>query len=481
MKLSLEDQKRRDMAEIRHLMGPARLGQLETVAITALIPYAHNARTHDEKQLSVIERSIQTFGIVNPPLVDQNNLIIAGHGRVEAARRLGIAEIPVLRVGSLTPDQIRAYRLADNRIAELAGWDEGILAIELQHLCEVDIEGNIEVLGWDNPEIELLLDTHLNAGSDPDIEEEVPPLAEMPVSRLGDLWLCGRHRVLCGSALDGAALHHLMAGEQAQLVCQDPPWNCKVSSISGLGKIKHREFAMASGELSEAEFRKFLEDEIRGNAEHAKPGAVVQIFIDWRGIEKVIAAGTAAGLELINVCVWVKSNGGMSGGPWRSQHELIAVFKKPGGKIKNCVQLGRFGRYRTNVWQMAGQNSFGKERMEALESHPTRKPVHLIAEAIRDVTDRGDIVLDTFLGSGTALIAAERTGRAAYAMELDPLYVDTALRRFETLTAIEPVHAESRRTFAEVAAEREASPADNDHDKGAKPPVRTRRRVGAAS
>ncbi len=262
---------------------------------------------------------IRTFGVVNPPLVDADNVIIAGHGRVEAAKRLGITEIPVLRVESLTPDQIRAYRLADNRIAELSGWDSKTVAIELQHLCNVEIDGSIEVLGWEWPEIELMHEKELKVGvADPEGDEDVPPLAERAISRVGDLWLCGRHRVMRGSALDGDALGCLMEGERRKSVCQDPPWNIKVSEIGGAGKTKHREFAMASGEMSDTEFRQFLLDNINSNSAHAKPGAVFQIFIDWRGVEKVVAAGLAAGLELINVCVWVKTNGGMSGGPWRS-------------------------------------------------------------------------------------------------------------------------------------------------------------------
>jgi DNA modification methylase len=304
------------------------------------------------------------------------------------------------------------------------------------------------------PEIDLLIDppaAKAPAASDPD--EIVPPPAAVAVSRVGDLWKLGRHRVVCGSALDPEVYTRLLNGEQVRMVCQDPPWNIAVSTISGMGKTQHREFPMASGEMTDAEFRTFLTDTIRLAAAHSVEGAILEMFIDWRGVEKMIAAGESLGLRLINLCVWAKTSGGM-GSLYRSQHELVVVFTKPGAPYRNNVQLGKFGRYRTNVWSMAGQNSFGAERMAALESHPTAKPVALIAEALRDVTDRGDLVLDSFLGSGTTLMAAERTGRVARCIELDPLYVDTALRRWEASTGETAVLEATGQTFAQVATKR---------------------------
>ena len=469
---------RRKIAAANRSLGPGVLSQIVEVPITQLVPYAHNARSHSDAQLAVIGQSLQAFGWMNPVLVGDNDEIIAGHGRVEAARRLEHSTVPVLRIGGLTPDQVRAYRLADNRIAELAGWDTEILAIELQHITSVDIGCSIETLGWNMPEIEVLLETEVRLReAEDDVADELPPPSATAVSRLGDVWLCGDHRILCGSAIDAAALARVMGGNQAQLICQDPPWNLAVKSIVGSGRTKHREFVMGSGEMSVAEFRQFLRNELSCNAVHAVPGAVFQVFIDWRGVEKVIAAGEAEGLELLNVLVWVKTNGGMSGGPWRSQHELIAVFRKPGGKIKNRVELGKYGRYRTNVLEMAGLNSFGAGRIEALESHPTRKPVQLIAELIRDVTDIGDVVLDTFLGSGTALIAADRTGRVCHGMELDPLYVDTIVRRWEQHSKCTAVLEDSGKTFAELEAERRQT----DPSTASKlQSVRTRTRPNAA-
>lgn len=466
------------MAAVNQILGPGVLSQVTEVSIEQLVPYGHNARTHSDEQLAVIGQSLQAFGWMNPVLVDDDHVIIAGHGRVEAAKRLGITHAPVLRVGGLTPDQIRAYRLADNRTAELSGWSSEILAIELQHITEVEIGCSIETLGWKMPEVEVLLETHRDStAAEDDSADDVPAGSDIAVSKVGDLWLCEAHRVLCGSAIDAAAMAKVTDGKSVQLICQDPPWNIPVKSIVGSGRTKHREFVMGSGEMSVADFRRFLGDELRCNANHAVPGAVIQVFIDWRGVEKVIAAGEAQGLELLNILVWVKTNGGMTGGPWRSQHELIAVFRKPGAKIKNRVELGKYGRYRTNVLHMAGLNSFGKGRMEALESHPTRKPVALIAELIRDVTDFGDAVLDSFLGSGTTLIAAERTRRTCFGMELDPIYVDTAIRRWEQFTGKQAVLEGSGKTFGEVEAERAQI---NTADTTTVAPVRTRTRRRAA-
>lgn len=477
MKLPPKEQKRREIAAAKRSLGSAVLSQVTQVPIDQLVPFAQNARTHSDEQLAIIGQSLQAFGWMNPVLVDENNLIIAGHGRVEAARRCGFEEVPVLRVAGLSPDQMRAYRLADNRIAEIAGWDNEILAIELQHITAIDIGCGIETLGWKLPEVEILFDTHVHSKSQADdTADELPPASDVAVSKVGDLWRCGVHRVLCGSAIDGAAWVQLMGDTKAQLVCQDPPWNLAVKSIGSSGRTKHREFVMGSGEMSVAEFRQFLCDELRCNAEHAVAGAVLQVFIDWRGVEKVIAAGEAEGLELINVLAWVKNNGGMSGGPWRSRHELIVVFRKLGASIKNRVELGKYGRYRTNVLEVPGLNSFGKGRLEALESHPTRKPVELIAELIRDVTDIGDVVADSFLGSGTALIACERTRRVCHGMELDPLYVDTIVRRWEQFTGKQAFLDGSSQSFAELEVER----AGCQSISSSLPPARTRARRKAA-
>ncbi len=429
---------------------------IERVPISRLKPSPRNARTHNEQQLTVLMASMREFGFINPVLVNEHGEIIAGHGRVEAARRLGISTVPVIRIEGLSETQIRAYRIADNRIAELAGWDYEILAIELQHIEEIEVDFPIEITGFTPIEVDVVAEkaqaTDTKEKEDP--ADRVPLVQKQAVSRPGDLWLLGpKHRLLCGSALVPRNYERLLEGRAADFVCQDPPWNIAVKSISGAGRTQHREFVMASGEMSHVEFRQFLLDQLACNLAHARPGAVFQVFIDWRGVEKVIAAGSSLGLELINVCVWFKGHGSF-GSPWRSSHELIVCFRNPGAPIKDRVKMGQHGRTRNNVWQVPGMGSFGKGRMEALAMHPTSKPVALLTEAIRDVTDRGDIVLDSFAGSGSCLIAAEKTGRIGYGMELDPLYVDTIVRRWQDYTGIEAVLEADGRGFPVIESER---------------------------
>jgi len=429
-------------------------GCIEYCAPEALRPYSGNARTHDEEQIKVLMGSIRGFGFINPVLIDKDGVIVAGHGRVEAARRLGMTEIPVLRIEALTPDELRAYRLADNRIAELAGWDSEILAIELQHLSEVELDFGIEVTGWTNVEIDAaILDGKADEEEDADPADAVPAVGKIAVSRLGDMWLMGKHRLLCGSALEASSFNRLLGDEKAVLICQDPPWNIAVKSISGSGKTQHREFLMASGEMSDEEYRAFIETQLARNIECAVPGAVIQSFIDWRGVEKVITAGISLGLELLNVLVWHKGHGSF-GSPWRSAHELIVCFKVPSAPIKDRVRMGKHGRIRSNVLEVPGMGSFGKGRMEALESHPTSKPVALVTELIRDVTDRGDIVLDSFMGSGSCLLSADRSGRIARGIELDPLYVDVIVRRWQDHTGEDAILEGDGRSFAEIAEAR---------------------------
>lgn len=446
-----------------------RHDRIEYRAPEALKPYPGNARTHDDAQIEVLMGSIRAFGFVNPVLVDEDGVIVAGHGRAEAARRLGLAEVPVLRIEGLTPDELRAFRLADNRIAELAGWSSEILAIELQHLTTVELDFGIEVTGFTAVEIDAaILDRGDDTDDEADPDDEIPELARVAISRLGDLWLMGKHRLLCGSALEASSFEPLMGEERATLICQDPPWNIPVKSISGSGRTKHREFIMASGEMSDEEFREFISTQLKCNIERAQPGAVIQSFIDWRGVEKVITAGTSLGLKLINVLVWHKGHGSF-GSPWRSAHELIVCFKVPGAPIKDRVRMGQHGRIRSNVLEVPGMGSFGKGRMEALEAHPTSKPIRLLTELIRDVTDRGDLVLDSFMGSGSCLIAAERCGRVVRGIELDPLYVDVIVRRWQKATGEIALLARDGRSFDEIArARREAggdeadSPANPD-------------------
>jgi len=405
-----------------------------------LKPAPSNARTHSEKQVGQIARSIERFGFNNPILIDENRGVIAGHGRLRAAQKLGLATVPTIRLAHLDAQQLRAYALADNRLAELAGWDREILAIELQGLLEVDLNFEITDVGFEMAEIDLLLEEARPDGSTVD-DEVMPDSSQVArLARRGDLWQLGDHLLFCGDALDRLSYQALLGQERADLIFTDPPYNVPIKGhVSGLGKATHREFVQASGEMSEAEFRQFLSSTCEVLRDFSADGSIHFICMDWRHIDALIDAGRSPYSELKNICVWVKPNGGM-GTLYRSRHELVAVFKAGTAKHCNNVQLGAHGRYRTNVWEYDGMNSFQAGREEKLAMHPTVKPVGLVADAILDCSRRGDIVLDPFSGSGSTLLAAERSGRRCRAMELDLAYVDVSLARFARLTGKTPVN-----------------------------------------
>lgn len=428
--------------------------QIELRAPAKLRAYPGNARRHSKKQIRQIAESIRRFGFTNPVLVGDDGEIVAGHGRVEAAKLIGLPTVPTLRLSHLTTDERRAYVLADNKLALNAGWDTEILAIELQALTEIDFD--IELTGFSVAEVDLILDEANEASPEgPATAEDQVEMATGPaVSRSGDVWELGRHRLLCGDARDAFAYIHLMRGETADLLITDPPYNCPIDgNVTGLGKHRHREFAMAAGEMSDAEFEQFLTMALVCASANCRDGAIAFVFMDWRGQEALLAAGKLAFNELKNLCVWNKTNAGM-GTFYRSQHELVFVFKVGTAPHINNFGLGGTGRYRTNVWTYPGVSSIGAARDEALAMHPTVKPVALVADAIRDCTRRNGIVLDAFGGSGTTLIAAEVCGRRARLIEYDPLYCDTIIRRFEAFTGKEARLASSGATFDAVQAER---------------------------
>lgn len=419
--------------------------QIEHRPVASLRPYARNARTHSRAQVKEIAASIRTFGFVNPILVDVSGEIIAGHGRLEAAKLLGLEVVPVLPITHLTPAQKRAYILADNRLAEKAGWDREILAIELQGLIDLDFE--VELTGFAIAEIDLILDEDRarQPGHAPlDAADVIPDLAPGPaITRPGDLWQLGAHRLICGDARDAKALDALLGNEAVDLIFTDPPYNVAIDGhVGGLGRIKHREFAMASGEMTEVEFTAFLRAALSPGAARCREGAIAFVCMDWRHMREMLAAGDAVFAELKNLCVWNKTNGGM-GSFYRSKHEFVFVWKVSPGAHVNSFGLGDTGRYRTNVWDYAGVNSFGANRDADLAMHPTVKPVALVGDAIRDCSKRGDLVLDMFAGSGTTLIAADLAGRRARLVEYDPLYCDTIIARWENLTGKRALHIES--------------------------------------
>lgn len=410
-----------------------------------------NARNHTKHQIRQIADSIKAFGFTNPVLLDHNNTIIAGHGRVAAAKLLGMSSAPTIRLENLSSDQIRAYVIADNRLAEKAGWDQAILAIELQHLMTVESDFDVTITGFEIPEIDLLLATE-NDKPDPDDAFQVAE-AVQPVTQVGDLWHLGKHRVLCGNSVEPQSYSTLMGSRRAGVVFVDVPFNVHINGhMSGNGSIRHREFPMASGEMTEFEFISFLSSSLRLLARYSTGGSVHFVCMDWRHMGELLTAGKQVYDSLLNLCVWVKNSGGM-GSFYRSQHELVFVFRNGKEQHRNNVRLGQYGRNRTNVWQYAGANTFSKQTDEGnlLAQHPTPKPVAMVADALLDCSARGDLVLDAFLGSGSTLIAAERTGRVCHGIELDPIYVDTAVKRWQRHTGDQATLAGTGKRFDEIA------------------------------
>lgn len=407
---------------------------LEYLPLDALSLDPENARLHKPGQIKQIARSIEAFSFNSPILIDRERKVVAGHGRLLACRHLGWTEVPVVRLDHLSPEQARAYAIADNRLSETSTWDETLLAGHLKVLSELDLDFSLEATGFTIGEIDLKIQG-LDEGSQTPDPDDAPAPVGPPVAKLGEVWTLGRHKLLCGDALDTVSYARLMGEDRAAMVFTDPPYNVPIDGhVSGLGKVRHREFAMAAGEMSEAEFIAFLTQVCKLMAEVSDDGALHYVCMDWRHLFELMTVGRSIYDGLINICVWTKPNGGM-GGLYRSAHEMVAVFKKGGGRHRNNVQLGRFGRNRTNVWAYAGSGGFGRgEDADLTSQHPTPKPVAMVADAILDVTARGDIVLDPFAGSGSTLIAAERVGRIFRGMEMDPLYVDLAIRRWQRLT-----------------------------------------------
>ena len=424
-------------------------------SVSSLKPHPHNSRTHSKKQLKLIAKSIQAFGFLNPVLIDRNGTIVAGHGRVEAAKLLGMEQVPTISLENLSKDQIRAYILADNKLAELGGWDREMLAIELQHLYTLEDVFDIAVTGFEVPEIDLILE---ESKRKPDPEDDFEADEEGPsTSELGDLWKVGKHRLLCGNAIKSDSYSELMERRRASAVLTDPPYNVPINGhAGGKGKIQPREFAMAVGEMSEPEFISFLSTVFGWLCRYSADGAIHFIFMDWRHLHEILAAGRQAYDSLLNLCVWSKDAPGM-GSFYRSQHELVFVYRNGKSQHRNNVQLGKFGRNRSNIWEYPGIQTQSRQSDEGnlLALHPTVKPIALVADALLDCTARGEIVLDPFLGSGTTLMAAERVGRICHGMEIDPLYVDTAIRRWQRYTGENAVQAASGETFNERAARQE--------------------------
>ncbi len=419
------------------------------ISVDSVKQDSRNPRVHSPKQIKQIARSIQSFGFNVPILIDKESKILCGHGRYLAAKQLGMPEVPIIRLDHLSPEQAKAFAIADNRLTENSTWDEILLGEVFAELSELELNFSLEDTGFTMGEIDLKIEgLSITPEVDPadTFEESTGPAA----TRLGDIWQLGKHRILCGDALQKSSYEALMQGELGAAVTADFPFNVPVNGhVSGNGKTKHAEFAMASGEMSRGDFTKFLKTVFEHLVAYTHPGSLHFQFMDWRHLTEILSAGESTYSELKNICVWVKDRGGM-GSMYRSQHELILVFKNGKAPHRNNIELGKYGRYRTNVWNYPSAITMSRQSggENVLAMHPTVKPIALIADAILDCTERGNIVIDSFLGSGTTLLACERVGRVCRGLELEPKYVDLAIRRWQTLTGEKAIHEASGQSFS---------------------------------
>jgi DNA modification methylase len=431
-----------------------RVSLVEYLPLDAIQPDPQNPRVHSKRQIRQIARSIEVFGFNVPVLVNADGRLIAGHGRVLAAKLLGLSEVPAIRLQHLTEAQSRAFMIADNRLTENSVWDGRLLAEQFQVLSSLNLDFDLAVTGFEVAEVDASLESLIPAryGKDDPADVIPGPETKLQVSRAGDSWILDSHRIYCGDARDDSGYSTLMKGRRADMVFTDPPYNDPIDGyVTGFGKLHHPEFKMGSGEMDPREFTDFLTAVLMNLARTSEDGSLHFVCMDWRHAGELLGAAHSIYSEFKNLCVWVKENAGQ-GSLYRSSHELIFIFKYGKKAHRNNIQLGQYGRYRTNVWHYRRANSITGTAQEGVLSHlhPTIKPVELVADAILDCTARGDLVLDPFLGSGTTIIAAERTGRTCYGVELDPMYVDTVIRRWQSFTGQNAVHESNRLSFREL-------------------------------
>jgi DNA modification methylase len=433
-------------------LGPVASIDIEQLHVT------ESVKTFPRTLVKKAAKLTETIKFLMPILVDAKGEIVAGEIWYRVAKFLELAEVPIIRVLQMSPAQVRAYRIAEQRLQEQAPWDEQALGLIFKDLSDQDLDFSLDLTGFSTTNIDLLIDGIEQNPADPDPSDGVMiPDAGLPVTKPGDTWIMDGHRVHCGNSLDCLSYQAVMDNAQAALVITDPPYNVAIGGhVGGKGQIQHREFAMASGEMKPGEFVNFLGSVFELLVRFSTDGSLHYIFMDWRHATELLAAGNSTYARLINLCTWIKRNGGM-GSFYRSRHELVFVFKNGTAPHRNNIELGKHGRNRTNVWEYGGINSFGRVTDEGnlLAMHPTVKPVQMIVDAILDCSARGDILLDPFLGSGSCLIAAERTGRVLRGIEIDPRYVDVAIRRWQRHTGGHAVHAASGDRFDDIAAKHE--------------------------
>ena len=429
---------------------------VERIPVRHLKPARGNARTHSKKQVQEIANSMARFGNINPVIADSHGNIIAGHARFSAVKLLGLAHVPVIRLHHLTETEIRAYRLADNKLAQKSGWDREILSAELEELEAVlpEIGLDLSITGFEPAEVDAIKEDL--AADQTQSDDECPELEDRAVARKGDLFILGNHRLIAGDARDEATYRRLMQSQSATMAFLDPPYNVRIKGhVGGRGRIQHQEFLQASGEMSSEQFINFLGDTLGLCARHTADGGISYITIDWRHSGELLKAGAAVYDELKNICVWVKTTPGQ-GSFYRSQHEFVFVYKKGKAAHLNTFELGQHGRTRTNVWNYPGANSFRAGRMDDLRMHPTVKPLAMVVDAMKDCSQRGSIILDAFAGSGTTIVAAEQVGRRAFCIEIDPRHVEVAVRRWQKVTGKDAILESSGQTFDELEALRSA-------------------------
>ncbi|TIP29645.1 MAG: DNA modification methylase [Mesorhizobium sp.] len=426
--------------------------EMHLTSISEVRVSPHAVRNHSSGKIRKLVKHIEKFGQIIPIIIEGGGYVVDGHARLAAVQKAGLTHVLTIDISHLPEADRRAIRLALNRLGEDGIWDKKVLARELRYLMEVGYE--LDLTGFDTLEIENTIEMDIDAPGD--VEElDARLLVEKPVSKLGDIWILANaastHRLACGDCRDEDLLQRLFDGLSASVCFTDPPYNVPIEGfVSGLGKASHQEFAMASGEMSPEQFGAFLRAVLIATFGRLAEGGLAYVCMDWRHIADLITAAGAIGLELVNLAVWVKTNPGM-GSFLRSQHELVAIFKKAGERHRNNVELGKHGRSRSNVWPYRGVNVMGPER-HLLSEHPTVKPSAMVADSLRDSSKPGDIVFDPFLGSGTTLLAAERSRRICFGVEIEPRFVDLAIRRWQAETGVSAVRLSDGLTFDEAQA-----------------------------
>jgi DNA modification methylase len=420
--------------------------RIEPCPVDALKLHVRKLRKNDQTHVREIADAISTLGFNVPLLIGKNNVVIDGGSRLEAAKLLGLSSVPCIRVDHLDETEQRLLRLAVNRLGEKGSWDLGELEAEFKELIIADAP--IEISGFGADEVEQLIHAVNQDGLE---TVDLAPSTGPAIARLGDLFRLGTHCLICGDGSDPAVIRRLMGHDVARFVFTDGPFDVAIGGEVTDGEA--RKFENGSGEMTEVKFLGFHRTWIEAVLPYLVDGGLLGTFIDWRSLSILHAAATALALTPLDLVVWAKTNAG-AGSLYRSQHELLPLFKKGAASHVNNLSLGKRGRRRTNLWTYPGVSSSGSDARKAPLDHGSAKPTAMLEDGLVDLTNRGDIVLDPFLGSGSTLIAAENSGRVCRGVELNPLFIDVIIQRYEALTRATAVLAETGEPFAKLAARR---------------------------